>query len=316
MSKTAIILLNFNSTDETIDCLKSLQTVSGEPDDIMIVVVDNHSSEQEVKKLETYIHDITNTQKINTIHFIKNSQNLGFSGGNNEGIEYALREQTEYILILNNDTVVSKDFLSHMQAEIKKDEKIGVVVPKIYFAPGHEFHKNRYRVKEQGKVIWYAGGTIDWANVIGHHVGVDEIDTQDQYTASQSTEYATGACMLVRSSVIKQVGMFDTDYFLYYEDSDLSMRIQKAGYTIMFVPSAVIWHKNAGSTGGSGSELQDYYITRNRLLFGFKYAPIRSKIALLKEAGKQLFNGRDWQKKGIQDFFLRRLGKGRYPVRD
>lgn len=310
MSKTAIILLNFNSTDETIDCLESLQVIADQHKDLLLVVVDNHSSEQEVEKLDKYM---ANNQSDGT-HYIKNNKNLGFSGGNNVGIQYALSKEVEYLLILNNDTIVKDDFLSPMIYEMENDKSVSIVVPKIYFAPGHEFHKNRYRVKEQGKVIWYAGGTIDWANVIGHHVGVDEIDSENKYASTQLTDYATGACMLIRASVIRKVGMFDKDYFLYYEDSDLSMRVQKAGYSIKFVPSATIWHKNAGSTGGSGSQLQDYYITRNRLLFGFKYAPIRAKIALLKEAGKQLFSGRKWQKKGIQDFFMHRLGKGSYPV--
>ncbi len=316
MATTAIILLNYNSTDDTVACIKSLYTTPHTSKDAMIIVVDNHSKKSEVQKLTQYI-DTISKQKNNIIpiHFIKNDKNLGFSGGNNVGIEYALKENVENILILNNDTIVDKNFLQKMTVEMEKDSKIGVVVPKIYFAPGHEYHTQRYTKEELGKVIWYAGGTIDWKNVIGHHEGVDEVDT-DQYTVHKTTEYATGACMLVRASVFQKIGMFDTDYFLYYEDSDISMRIKKAGYTINFNPDSIIWHKNAGSTGGSGSDLQDYYITRNRLIFGFRYAPLRAKLALLKEAGKQLITGRTWQKKGIRDFFIHKLGKGSYPISD
>src|SRR3989344_360711 len=108
------------------------------------------------------------------------------------------------------------------------------------------------------------------------------------------------------------VGMFDDKYFLYYEDADLSMRIKKKGFKIVYVPSSIIWHKNAGSAGGSGSMLQDYYITRNRLLFGFRYAPFRSKLALFRESLSLLFRGRQWQKCGVIDFYLGKLGRGSY----
>ena len=89
------------------------------------------------------------------------------------------------------------------------------------------------------------------------------------------------------------------------------MRARKIG-KIVFVPNALIWHKNAGSTGGSGSALHDYFITRNRLLFGLKYAPLFVKLALFKEAVSILGKGRKWQKKGVRDFFLYRFGKGSY----
>ena len=108
---------------------------------------------------------------------------------------------------------------------------------------------------------------------------------------------------------------FDNRYFLYFEDSDLSQRLKKAGYKILFYPKAILWHKNAGSTGGSGSSLQDYFTTRNRMIFGLKFAPLRSKIALIRESLRLLSSGRQWQKKGIRDFYLRRFGKGTFPLK-
>jgi hypothetical protein len=142
---------------------------------------------------------------------------------------------------------------------------------------------------------------------------VDEVDHQ-QYEKVEETEIATGCCMLIRKEVFRKVGLFEDKYFLYYEDSDLCMRVKRKGFKILYVPSSIIWHKNAGSAGGSGSQLQDYYITRNRLLFGSKFAPIRSKIALFKESLRLLFSGRRWQKQGVVDFYLGRLGKGNYSV--
>ncbi|MBI2430864.1 MAG: glycosyltransferase family 2 protein, partial [Candidatus Levybacteria bacterium] len=192
---------------------------------------------------------VDNSQLTDTVKIIKSNENLGFSGGNNVG----------------------------------SDEKIGIVVPKIYFAKGYEFHKDRYKKGELGKVIWYAGGIIDWDNVVGKHRGVDEVDN-GQYDQVEPTEFASGCCFLVKIEVFEKVGFFDEKYFLYYEDADLSMRINKAGHAIMYVPKAILWHKNAGAAGGSGSTLQDYYITRNRLIFGMRYAPLRSKLALIKQS--------------------------------
>jgi len=109
--------------------------------------------------------------------------------------------------------------------------------------------------------------------------------------------------------MFQKIGLFDKKYFLYFEDVDLSLRVKKAGFKVIFCPKAKIWHLNSGSSG-SGSSLHDYFITRNRLLFGMKYASLRSKIALIKESLELLKNGRKWQKIGVRDFYFRRYGKG------
>jgi GT2 family glycosyltransferase len=145
------------------------------------------------------------------------------------------------------------------------------------------------------------------------HVGVDEVDS-GQFDAITETAFATGCCLLVRSSVIKKIGMFDTRYFLYYEDADLSMRLKNAGYLLGFVPTSIIWHDNAKSAGGSGSVLQDYFTTRNRLLFGFTYASFRTKFALVREGMRFLRTGREWQKKGVKDFFIHKFGRGSFTL--
>lgn len=117
--------------------------------------------------------------------------------------------------------------------------------------------------------------------------------------------------MMIRRSVFERVGLFDERYYLYYEDIDLNLRAKKANFDLHFVPGAILWHKNAGSSR-SGSNLQDYYLTRNRFLFGMTYAPIRSKIALSLESIKLLQKGRYWQKRGIMDALSGRWGQGTY----
>ena len=152
---------------------------------------------------------------------------------------------------------------------------------------------------------------MDWKNVVGSHRGVDEVD-HGQYEKCESTDFVSGCCLMVRREVLEKVGFFDPKYYLYYEDNDFCQRAKKAGFKIIYEPKAYLWHKNAGSAGGSGSHLQDYYTTRNRLLFGIKYAPVKSKLALIKEGTKLLIKGRKWQKRGVMDFYLNNFGKGSY----
>lgn len=303
MKSVFISILNFNGNNNTLECVESLKKINISDLKLTILVVDNGSSEE--LKLKS-----GSSGKIK-IKVIKNEKNLGFSGGHNVGIKHALGQGADYVVILNNDTYVDENFIDELLKAAKRDNKIGILSPKIYFAPGFEFHKDKYSKKEQGKVFWYAGGGMDWANVIGHHRGVDEVD-KGQFDKTVETELATGCCMLIKREVFDKVGMFDDKYFLYYEDADLCMRAKKNSFKIIFVPSSIIWHKNAGSGGGSGSVLQDYYIARNRLIFGFRYAPIRSKIALFRESLYLFFRGREWQKRGVLDFYFASLGKGSY----
>ncbi|MDP2649429.1 MAG: glycosyltransferase family 2 protein [bacterium] len=304
MKTVFVVILNFNGGKNTIECLESLGEVSRRNFDLRIVVVDNGSSDDSVEEIR---------KKFENIVIIENLGNLGFTGGSNEGIRYALSGGADYILLLNNDTIVDSDLVENLFKTGFSDANIGGVVPKIYFEKGYEFHRKRYKKEDLGKVIWYAGGIMDWENLIGKNRGVDQVD-HGQFGKSEETELSTGCCFLVKCQVFKKIGLFDNNYYLYYEDADLSQRIKKAGFKIVYEPKAILWHKNAESSGGSGSDLQDYYITRNRLLFGMTYAPFRTKIALFRESLSILKSGRHWQKKGVLDFYFRELGRGSFRI--
>jgi GT2 family glycosyltransferase len=303
MKKVVISIINFNGKENTLACLVSLNKIDTDGLAVSCVLIDNNSKESFSLDAKIY--------KNLDIHLIRNEKNLGFSGGHNAGMRYAIESDAEYVVILNNDTIVDKNLLKELVKLMDSDEKIAVASPKIYFAPGTEFYKDRYKKDDLGRVIWYAGGKMDWNNVIGSHLGVDHVDT-GKFDTPEETEFATGCCMIIRIPVLKKVGLFDTRYFLYYEDSDIQQRIKQLGYTIYYAPKAFLWHKNAASGGGSGSLLQDYYISRNRLLFGFLYAPLRSKFALLRESLTLIASGRKWQKKGVIDFYLNKFGKGSF----
>lgn len=305
MRSVFVSILNFNGKNNTIECVRSLKKINISGFKLTILIIDNGSTEE---------LDLKNNSWGNiSLKVIKNERNLGFSGGHNVGFRYAMEQKADYVIVLNNDTYVDKLFLEELLKIAEKDEKIGILSPKIYFAPGFEFHKDKYKKDEIGRVFWYAGGEMDWDNVIGHHRGVDSIDS-GQFDKVGETELATGCCMMIKKEVFEKTGMFDDKYYLYYEDSDFNIRARKNGFKTMYVPKSIIFHKNAGSAGGSGSKLQDYYITRNRLILGLKYAPFRSKLALLKESLKILLTGRYWQKRGIVDFYLGNLGKGSYEI--
>lgn len=299
--KASVVILNYNGGKVTMDCLDSLRKNKPESIEVSIIVVDNASKDGPVDEIK---------EKYPEIVFIKNEENLGFTGGCNTGMKYALEDGADYVILLNNDTVVDKDLVQNL-VKGAGDDSVGGVVPKIYFAKGYEFHKDRYESRDLGKVIWYAGGKMDWANLIGHNIGVDEVDN-GQFDKKVETDLATGCCFLIKASVLRKVGLFDDKFFLYYEDADLTQRIKRAGYKIMYEPKAVLWHKNAVSSGGSGSKLQDYYISRNRMLLGMRYAPLRTRLALVRESITILKSGREWQKIGIKDFYLRIFGKGTF----
>jgi GT2 family glycosyltransferase len=180
---------------------------------------------------------------------------------------------------------VDAGFFDPLMRQVAKPE-VGLVSPMIYFYPGLEFHKDSYKKSEKGKVVWYAGGVIDWENVYAYHWGVDEVD-HGQFAGAEETGFATGCCVAFRRDVIDKVDLMDEKYFLYWEDVDWSVRVKKAGYKLVFEPKSVAWHKNAGSTGGSGSQIHQYYQTRNRIRFGLKFAPLRSKLAIVRESVKK-----------------------------
>jgi GT2 family glycosyltransferase len=285
--------------------LESIKKLEVSGFELEIVVVDNASSDGSQKAVERTFKNIT--KKNVYCKQIYNKANLGFAAGNNVGMKYSLDSGADYLLVLNNDTEVDKNVVKKLLEVANKHTKAGAISPKIYFAKGFEFHK-KYKKQDLGKVIWYAGGDMDWNNIYGSNYGVDEMD-KGQFEKTKETDFTTGACVLLNSKALKDVGLFDEKYFMYSEDADLSQRLKKNGWRVLYTPETHIWHKVAQSSG-IGSDLNDYFITRNRLLFGVRYAKLRTKIALIRESFRFLATGRKWQKIGIRDFYLGRFGKG------
>jgi GT2 family glycosyltransferase len=310
MTKVSVIVLTWNGKEDTVQCLESIGKSQIPNFKLQIIVVDNGSTDGTQKAVKELFKNISNPPKL-TCKLIENKANLGFAEGNNIGMKCAFDNKADYLMLLNNDTYVDENLVADLVKELKKYPKAGVISPKIYFAKGFEYHKKRYKKNELGRVIWYAGGDIDWNNVYGSNHGVDEVD-KGQFEKVVDTGFATGCCMLFKSEVLERVGFFDKKYYAYVEDADFSQRVKKAGWRVLYTPHAKLWHK-VGQTFGIGSEKNDYYITRNRLLFGFRYARLRAKLALLRESLRFLLNGRKWQKIGVRDFYLAKFGEGSWP---
>lgn len=298
--KLAFILINFHSDEDSLSIIKDIEKNTFVDDiELAIYAVDNSRSSKFRQGLKKYPHS----------HYVASPGNLGFAAGNNLGIRKALADGSEIICLINNDTQAPKDLIKNIIRSPIAEPEVGAVGGLIYFAKGFEFH-DRYKPSEKGKVIWYGGGKFDWDNILGSGDHVDEVD-KGQCDKVTETGFITGALFITRADILKQVGFFDERFFMYLEDVDLSIRIKRAGYRLLFDPGIKIWHKVAQSSG-IGSELNDYFITRNRLYFGMKYAKLRTKLALLKEAIRLWLSGRPAQKQGINDFFTGRLGKGSY----
>lgn len=281
MKKVAVIILNYKVKDLVIGCIKTVQRSTLK--NLEIIVVDNNSQDDLQEEIK----------KIPNIQFIQNSENLGYTGGNNIGIKKALADGADYVFVLNPDIEVDNKAIENLVSVVGQ-EQAGIVGPKVLFA--------------DRKTIWYAGGIFDRANVLGKHRGIDEKD-RGQYDKAQETEYVTGGAIMIAKEVFDKIGLFDEKYFLYYEDSDFCFRAKEAGFKIMYVPQAVIYHANA-SSAGLGSSLQDYYITRNRMLFASKFLSIRTILALLREAIRNILN--PVRRLALFDFLIGNFGKGSF----
>lgn len=255
--KIYIVVLNWNGFSDTKECLDSLKRI--DYTNYEIIVVDNGSTDGSAQKIE---------KDFPFVSLIKNKENLGFSKGNNIGIRKAMKYDTDYILLLNNDVIVDPKFLSELVRGAETDPKIGMANPKIYYY-------------DRPNVIWYAGARFN--NIIGSspHIGWKEED-EGQFDNKREPERLTGACMLIKKCVIKDVGYLNEDYFAIVEDSEFSIRVKRAGYKLLFVPESIIWHKVSSSSGGEDSPQNIYYSTRNTLYLIKEYYLFSLPFALMK----------------------------------
>ncbi len=259
--KVSIIIVNWNGLEDTIECLESLKRITYP--NYEVIMVDNASANNEAQILQEKFGDY--------LYLIQNDKNYGFAEGNNIAIRYVQDiSAPDYVLLLNNDTVVHPHFLDELVSVAESDSSIGIAGPKSYFYSAPD-------------IIQFTTAKLDLWRGLATHVGVREIDS-GQYNYIQDTDYCWGSCFLIRKAVIYSIGMFDISYFAYWEETDYCMRAKKAGFRIVYCPQAKIWHKGWTRIWDKNFEVSKlttaiYYKERNRFIFMGKHAG-KAQIAI------------------------------------
>jgi hypothetical protein len=308
-----IVVLQYNNSQDTIRCLEAIKKLSWQ--DFKVIIVDNASEIQHLNSIRLFVENQFHTKLGRTasprgfvrdkgesgvkFHFLTNRQNLGYAGGNNIGIRYALEEGADYILILNPDTTVKSDLLTKLVETAEKNSSVGIVGA---------------MVDEGDRVI--NCGIIKWLKPeLKHSV------LQTKNCKLQTSQYIPGVAMFVNKNVFKKIDLFDERYFLYFEDVDFCVRAQKAGFKLAVAPGAVIHHRPSSSTSKLGAAFLLYYHYRNTHLFNSKNAPFWARILLpfwsgwiiIKQTAKILLGINVQVSKailrGVLDFYKGRFGK-------
>lgn len=233
-----IILLNWNRVNDTLECLASLrrQSISN----FHVLVVDQNSSDGSQVQI---------AERFPEVKVLANHENSGFARGMNLGIRFALDRQAETILLLNNDTIAAPAMLELLLKHASSDH--GIVAPAIFYADAPD-------------TIWSTGGGIQplLLEMTGDHGRNQQLPMQPV-----ERDFLSGCAMLVRRAVFERVGIFDERFFMYYEDLDFCLRVRQAGYKLLLVPSAHLWHKVSQSSGGSNSPNERYQMARSSGLY-------------------------------------------------
>jgi GT2 family glycosyltransferase len=290
--RVAVILVNWNAKERTLDCIESI--FNTEYPDITVIVVDNSSRDGSVEAIR---------QKYSSVTLIENDANMGFCIANNQAIELALTGGYEIILILNNDTIINRNFFGVALKRLEVSEN-SIVTPKIYF-----YNEPSY--------FWFVVGKVNfWMGIFSNPFFKKQNGGDINFAFEM--DFASGCCLMARSDVFKKVGGFDKTFFTYCEDIDLSLRMRAAGYKIILEPEAKIYH-HVGFSGNKASADRRYYLTRNHLwvlrrhskwyhrLVWLLLAPLRSAFRIIKMLRPFDFAGMKAEVKGAIHGLFKKL---------
>ena len=292
-----LVVLNWNGLEDTIACLESCRAISYPR--LRVLVVDNGSVDGSQAAIRERFPDV---------ELIETGRNLGFAGGNNVGIRRALEQGADYVLLLNNDTLVDRGFVDALVRTARSDPAIGMLCSKIY------------RV-DPPDVLWYAGGyMIEWLGW-GRHRG-DGVRDVGQFETLEEINRPTGCSLMVTRALCERVGLLGEEYFLYAEDLDWGLRARRAGFKVVYDPGSRVWHKVSRSTSGSRSGVVLYYYVRNLMLCLDRNRPLPIPLrplrylAVLVDACLALValrlpkrSGANYIWRGARDYFGGRFGQ-------
>lgn len=249
-ARTAVVLINWNGIRDTLAALDSLDRAQGR-ESLRILVVDNGSTDDSVARLRRERLDVPG--KSQGIELLETGRNLGFAGGNVEGIRHALRDPAVgYVLLLNTDVEVDPGFLPPLIAACA-DPRVGAAGPKIfYFDPPDR--------------LWAAGGRLRIRETVTRELGRGEPDGP-RWNEPADVTYLTTCCLLIPRDAVEKVGLPDPAYFINVEDADWCRRALDAGYRLRYVPQSRLWHKVAASTAGSYTPTKTFHTGRSNALY-------------------------------------------------
>lgn len=245
MQKIYAIILTLNNYFDTCDCIKSL--MESQFPLTSIVVVDNHSTDGSIQKLQKvfYLED--------KVCIILNKNNLGFAKGANIGIRFSLKQGADYIFLINNDAIIDPLCIELLINELKKNTSNGMAGPRIFY-------------HEEPNKIWHGGG---YFNRLKTGIVIPEKNkiNNELDDKIKKVSFLTGCCMLIKREVFKKVGFFNESYFMYEEDVDFCFRTIKKGFNILYIPKAHVWHKISSTLKDRASPFVFYNMSRSRLIF-------------------------------------------------
>jgi GT2 family glycosyltransferase len=291
--RVAAVSVNWNQAELTRLCVASLVSGTAIPD--WVIVVDN-GSDQDPTALVKTAHEATIV--------LRNPSNLGFAGGSNRGIRQALELGADAVLLVNNDAVVDSACLLELVAELERDPSLAAAGAKTL-------------TQEKPPRIHTAFGVLTYHGQLVQQRGWMEPDIT-QYSQRQYVDYISGCAMLLRRSVLDEIGLFDEEFFAYHEDLDWCTRAQRRGYRVAYVPRAIVRHRMHASTGGGYLSPITYLSARNSVLFVRKNASwpetasyvVHLAVNLIKEGTFRYRRG-EWagfrlRLQGLRDGLLRR----------
>jgi GT2 family glycosyltransferase len=276
-----VITLNWNNASDTIECVDSLKHADIAACDI--IVVDNGSRDGSAETVRHAHPDVS---------LLEMSRNLGFAEGNNVGIQHALEKGADFVLLLNNDTIVDPGLIPAFLDAWQNLPSPGFLGARIYY------HGDRDR-------IWLGMPHWNTATFQFDFEGFDEVD--DGRFGSEPTEvsYACGCALFVGANVIRDIGPMDPRFFCYFEEVDWCFRGREKGFSSHVVPGAKVWHKVSVSSGGKASPAIRYYRTRNALLFARKHFPLGTRLAIFHHSANNALGHMGWKEDHPGDMLKR-----------
>ncbi len=211
-----VIVLNWCAESDTAACLESLRASTYQK--LTVLLMDNASPDGSGERLHARFPELP---------YLQTGENLGYAGGNNRGFDWALAHGADYVMVLNDDTVVSADCVERLVAAAA-ESAAAVAVPQIFYF-------------DEPEVVWYAGGTLSVGRGMGYHLR--ENQPRDRSQERRAITFVCGCCFLIRSDVLRAVGGFEESFFAYVEDLELSLRLQRSGHTAVYDPTAHVLHR-------------------------------------------------------------------------